>query len=126
MIPVPALMVLAVAVGCVGGIYGIGGGSSSPRSWSPREKPAEVAPAALGSTFLTSVAGVITFTILSVMSTGQRPRTGRPASPSGSAAWPVPTPAPGSRPGSPTLLIRRVVGALVLAIGVRYLWAGLS
>ena len=43
MIPAPALVVLAIAVGCVGGIYGIGGAiliGTGP-------KPSEVAPAIL-------------------------------------------------------------------------------
>ena len=50
MIPVPALVILAVAVGCVGGIYGLGGGAllapvligsaaSRPRSLRPRWPP---------------------------------------------------------------------------------------
>jgi uncharacterized protein len=60
-------VVLAAAVGCVGGIYGIGGGSIlSPILIGSGRQPAEVAPAALASTFVTSVADVITFTILSL------------------------------------------------------------
>jgi uncharacterized protein len=66
-ISVPALVVLSVAVGCVGGIYGIGGGSIlAPVLIGSGRKASEVAPAALASTFLTSVAGVITFLILSL------------------------------------------------------------
>ncbi len=61
------LTVLAAAVGCVGGIYGIGGGSIlAPILIGSRRWPSEVAPAALASTFVTSVAGVVTFTILSI------------------------------------------------------------
>ena len=67
LIPVPVLVILAAAVGCVGGIYGIGGGSIlAPILIGSGRRPAEVAPAALASTFVTSVAGVITFTILSI------------------------------------------------------------
>ncbi len=67
LIPVPVLIVLSAVVGCVGGIYGIGGGSIlAPILIGSGRKPAEVAPAALASTFVTSVAGVITFTILSI------------------------------------------------------------
>ncbi len=48
------------------GKYGIGGGSIlAPILIGSGRRPAEVAPAALASTFVTSVAGVITFTILS-------------------------------------------------------------
>jgi uncharacterized protein len=65
--PPAVLVVLAAAVGCIGGIYGIGGGSIlSPILIGSGRQPAEVAPAALASTFVTSVAGVITFTILSL------------------------------------------------------------
>jgi uncharacterized membrane protein YfcA len=67
MIPAPVLVVLAVAVGCVGGIYGIGGGALlAPILIGTGRKPSEVAPAALASTCVTSAGGVITFTILSV------------------------------------------------------------
>src|SRR5512142_1903742 len=59
MIPAPALVVLAVAVGCVGGIYGIGGGALlAPILIGTGRKPSEVAPAALASTFVTSAGGV--------------------------------------------------------------------
>ena len=66
-IPALVLIMLAAVVGCVGGIYGIGGGSIlSPILIGTGRRPAEVAPAALASTFVISVAGVITFTILSI------------------------------------------------------------
>ena len=65
-IPPPVLILLSAAVGCIGGIYGIGGGSIlAPLLIGTGRPPAEAAPAALASTFVTSVAGVITFTILS-------------------------------------------------------------
>jgi uncharacterized membrane protein YfcA len=71
LIPAPVLVVLAVAVGCVGGIYGIGGGSLlAPVLLGSGRKPSEVAPAALASTFVTSVAGVMTFTILALYEHG--------------------------------------------------------
>ena len=68
LIPVPVLVVLSAVVGCVGGIYGIGGGSIlAPILIGCQDRtPAEVAPAAVASTFATSVAGVITFTILAI------------------------------------------------------------
>src|ERR1017187_2111384 len=51
-IPAPALILLAGVVGCVGGIYGIGGGSIlAPILIGTGRRPAEVAPAALASTF---------------------------------------------------------------------------
>lgn len=58
---------LAVAVGTVGGIYGIGGGSVIGPVLVGRGMPvAQVAPAALASTFLTSVVGAATYGLLSL------------------------------------------------------------
>jgi uncharacterized membrane protein YfcA len=66
-IPASVLVLLACLVGCVGGIYGIGGGAIlAPILIGSGRKPSEVAPAALASTFVTSAGGVITFTILSL------------------------------------------------------------
>ena len=127
LIPAPVLIVLAVAVGCVGGIYGIGGGSIlAPILIGTGRRPSEVAPAALASTFVTSVAGVITFTILSIHQHG-------PVAPD----WPTGVALgigglagayTGARIQSrlPEALIRRLVGVLVIAVGARYLWSGLG
>lgn len=126
-IPAPVLILLAAVVGCVGGIYGIGGGSVlAPVLIGTGRPPAQVAPAALASTFVTSVAGVVTFTILSVHQHG-------PVAPD----WPTGIALgigglaggyTGARLQSrlPDALIRRIVGILVVAIGARYLWAGLG
>ncbi len=66
-IALPVLVLLAAVVGCVGGIYGIGGGSIlAPILMATGRPPSEVTPAALASTFVTSVAGVATFMILSI------------------------------------------------------------
>jgi uncharacterized membrane protein YfcA len=56
-IPALLLLLLGAAVGCVGGIYGLGGGSilASILIGTGR-RPSDVAPAALASTFVTSVA----------------------------------------------------------------------
>jgi uncharacterized membrane protein YfcA len=126
-IPAPALVVLSCVVGCVGGIYGIGGGAFlAPVLIGSGRKPSEVAPAALASTFVTSVAGVITFTILSVhqhISVAPEWRTGIALGLGGLA---------GGYTGAriqrrmPDLLIRRLVGLLVIAIGAYYLSAGLG
>jgi hypothetical protein len=126
-VPVPALVAFAAAVGCVGGIYGIGGGSIlAPVLIGSGRKPSEVAPAALASTFATSVAGVITFTILSLHQHGSV----APNWPTGLAlgAGGLAGAYTGARLQSrmPDLLIRRLVGALVIAIGARYLWTGLN
>ena len=126
-IPVPVLIALSAAVGCVGGIYGIGGGSIlAPILIGSGRRATEVAPAALASTFVTSVGGVITFTILSI-------NQHAPVAPN----WPTGIALgvgglaggyTGARIQSrlPDALIRRLVGILVIAIGIRYLVPGLS
>jgi uncharacterized protein len=126
-IPPPVLILLSAVVGCVGGIYGIGGGSIlAPVLIGTGRPPAEVAPAALASTFVTSVAGVITFTILSAHHHGSV----APDWPTGIAlgVGGLAGAYTGARIQSrlPDTLIRRLVGVLVLAIGARYLWAGLG
>jgi uncharacterized membrane protein YfcA len=121
------VLLLALVVGCVGGIYGIGGGSIlAPILIGTGRPPKEVAPAALASTFVTSVAGVVTFMILSAHHQG-----------SVSPDWPTGIALgagglAGAYTGAriqrllPDILIRRVMGVLVVAIGARYLWSGLS
>ena len=126
-IPGPLLALLACAVGCVGGIYGIGGGSIlAPVLIGTGRPPGEVAPATLASTFITSLAGVVTFTILA----SQRHGSVAPDWPTGIALG------LGGLAGAyagarlqarlPDVVIRRLIGVLVVAIGARYLWAGLG
>jgi uncharacterized protein len=127
LIPSPALVGLAALVGCAGGIYGIGGGSIlAPVLIGSGRPAAEVAPAVLASTFATSVAGVATFTILSIdqhSAIAPAWATGVALGIGGLA---------GAYTGAriqgrlPEALIRRTVGVLVIAIGTRYLWSGLS
>jgi uncharacterized membrane protein YfcA len=126
-IPAPALIILACAVGCAGGIYGIGGGSILAPVLIGSGRPAtEVAPAALTSTFVTSIAGVATFTILSLSRHGPV----APDWPTGLAlgAGGLVGAYTGARLQArlPDTLIRRTVGILVIAIAARYLWSGLS
>lgn len=57
--------VLALVVGVVGGIYGIGGGSLlAPILIGLGFSVYEVAPATLAATFLTSIAGIVTYQVL--------------------------------------------------------------
>jgi len=126
-IPAPVLVVLAVVVGCVGGIYGIGGGAIlAPILIGSGRKPSEVAPAALASTFVTSAAGVITFTILALhqhVPVAPNWPTGLALGLGGLAGGYT-----GARIQSrmPDVLIRHIVGALVIAIGAYYLSSGLG
>jgi hypothetical protein len=65
------ITVAALLVGVVGGIYGIGGGSLlAPALVGLGFSVAEVAPAALASTFLTSIVGVATYAVLSLRHSG--------------------------------------------------------
>jgi hypothetical protein len=114
-------------VGCVGGIYGIGGGSIlAPILIGTGRAPSQAAPAALASTFVTSVAGVITFWILSIHQHGSV----APDWPTGLALGigGLAGAYTGARLQSrlPDALIRRLVGILVIGIGARYLWSGVS
>jgi hypothetical protein len=127
LIPRPVLVLLAAAVGCVGGIYGIGGGSIlAPVLTGTGRPPSEVAPAALASTFVTSVAGVVTFTLLS----RHQHAPVAPDWPTGIAlgVGGLAGAYTGARIQSrlPDQLIRRVAGILVAAIAARYLWSGLA
>lgn len=122
----PALVLLSALVGCAGGIYGIGGGSIlAPVLIADGRAPAVVAPAALGSTFVTSVAGVAAFTILASRSHGTIApdwRTGIALGIGGLAGGYV-----GARIQQRLreAAIRHVLGVIVAAIGTRYLWTGI-
>jgi uncharacterized protein len=126
-IPSPVLVGMACLVGCVGGIYGIGGGSIlAPILIGAGRSATDVAPAALASTFVTSIAGVVTFTVLSVHHPGSVApdwSTGIALGLGGLAGGYT-----GARIQArlPDTLIRRIVGVLVIAIGARYLWSGLN
>ncbi|MHA6795174.1 sulfite exporter TauE/SafE family protein [Pseudonocardia bannensis] len=65
------VVALSLAVGIAGGVYGIGGGSIlGPILVGVGVSVAEVAPAALASTFLTSITGALAYTLLSVTAGG--------------------------------------------------------
>ena len=126
-VPPPVLIMLAAVVGCVGGIYGIGGGSIlAPILIGSGRPPVEVAPAALASTFVTSVAGVITFTILSIHQQGSVAPDWPTGIALGVGGLAGAYTGAGVQSRMPDVLIRRLVGILVIAIGARYLWSGLG
>ncbi|MEJ8646043.1 sulfite exporter TauE/SafE family protein [Streptomyces sp. MS1.HAVA.3] len=67
----PVLACLALTVGVVGGIYGIGGGSLLGPVLAARGMPmARIAPATLAATFTTSVAGAAAYAVLALASSG--------------------------------------------------------
>ena len=118
---------LAAVAGCVGGIYGIGGGSIlAPVLIADGQPTSQVAPAALTSTFVTSLAGVVTFSLLSINHHGSIAPdwpTGIALGIGGLAGGYV-----GARMHArmPETLIRRLLALVVVAIGIRFLVAGLT
>jgi uncharacterized membrane protein YfcA len=125
-IPEPALLALAAVTGCVGGIYGIGGGAIlAPVLIGSGRPAAEVAPATIASTFVTSLGGVLTFTLLSLREGPVAPNwpTGIALGIGGIAGGYL-----GARLQSrlPDTQIRRIVGILAIAIAARFLQTGLS
>ncbi|GIF07331.1 sulfite exporter TauE/SafE family protein [Actinoplanes siamensis] len=65
------ILALGVLVGSVGGIYGIGGGSILGPILAGRGVPmTQVAPAALASTFVTSIAGAATYGMIALTTSG--------------------------------------------------------
>ena len=119
---------LALVVGVIGGIYGIGGGSIlAPILLALGFTVYDVAGAALAATFLTSVAGVVTYQLLQLRGGG------------GSIApdWTLGLAmGAGGLAGSymgarlqsriPETLIRRGLGIVVLLIALRYLQEGIG
>ncbi len=115
------IVALSLAVGTVGGIYGIGGGSIlGPILVGFGFSVFEVAPAALAATFLTSFAGVVAYAAISLGADGDiAPEwaLGVGMGIGGLAGSYL-----GARLQSrlPETLLRRGLGALALALGARY------
>ena len=126
-LPSVVIGLIAAASGCVGGIYGLGGGwMLAPFLIGGGRPPAPVAPAALTSTFVTSLAGVVTFSTLSINHHGSvAPNwpTGIALGAGGLAGGYL-----GARLQAhlSETIIRRLLALIVVAIGIRYLWAGLA
>jgi uncharacterized membrane protein YfcA len=115
------ILALSLAVGTVGGIYGIGGGSIlGPILVGLGFTVFEVAPAALAATFLTSFAGVLTYALLSLGTNGDVApdwALGVGMGVGGMAGAYL-----GARLQArlPEQLLRRGLGVLALALGLRY------
>jgi uncharacterized membrane protein YfcA len=114
---------IAAVVGCVGGIYGIGGGSIlAPILIGAGRSPKEVAPAALASTFLASVAGVATFLVLATASHASIAPDWGIGALLGAGGLLGSYCGARLQPHLPEETIRRMLGAIVTAIGARYAW----
>lgn len=122
-----AITLMALCVGVVGGIYGIGGGSILGPILVSRGMPvSKVAPAALTSTFLTSIAGSATFALLALARAG-------PISPDwtlgllcglgGLAGGYI---GAALQPRVPEAALRLLLGSLAMALGLLYVVQALS
>ncbi len=115
------LVVIALAVGCVGGIYGIGGGSIlAPMLISSGRPPRIVAPATLAVTLVTSIAGIATFVVLSTNSNATVAPDWGVGIALGVGGLLGGYTGARLQPHLPEAAIRRLLGLLVLAIGIRY------
>jgi uncharacterized membrane protein YfcA len=118
---------LALTVGCAGGIYGIGGGSLlAPILLAVGFSAYEVAPATLAATFLTSIAGIATYEILQIS------HGGTIAPDWALGAWLGAGGFAGSYLGArlqrrlPEASIRRLLGLIACLVAVRYLQQGVQ
>jgi uncharacterized protein len=118
---------LAAAAGVVGGIYGVGGGSLvSPVLVGSGMSVRLVAPAALASTFVTSVVGALAFVVLAVVADSSIApdwRIGIACGLGGICGGYI-----GARvqPHVPERVLRLMLGAVAIAIAAMYLIQGIS
>jgi uncharacterized membrane protein YfcA len=116
------VVALAFVVGTIGGIYGIGGGSIlAPALVGLGFSVAEVAPAALASTFFTSIVGVLTYAIISLRHSGSIApdwTVGIAIGIGGLLGGYVGT---GLRDRVPEAALRRTLGIVAMLLAVRYL-----
>ena len=129
-IPEPSqrlVFVLALLVGVIGGVYGIGGGSIlAPILLALGLSVFDVAGAALAATFLTSVVGVITYQVLQLQHGGTIAPDWTLGLAMGAAGLAGSYTGARLQPHMPETLIRRLLGVLVLCVAVRYLIDGVS
>jgi uncharacterized membrane protein YfcA len=118
---------MALVVGTIGGIYGIGGGSLlAPVLVGLGFSVVEVAPAALASTFLTSIVGVATYAVLSLRHSGSIAPVWVVGLAMGAGGLLGGYVGAGLQPRLPERLLRRGLGLLALALGARYAVLGLA
>jgi uncharacterized protein len=127
--PVPERTIfgLALVVGVIGGIYGIGGGSIlSPLLLSFGYSVFDVAGAALAATFLTSVAGILTYQLLQLHQGGTIAPEWTLGLAMGAAGLAGGYLGARLQPRMPETLIRRSLGVVVIAVAARYLLEGIG
>jgi uncharacterized membrane protein YfcA len=117
----------ALVVGVVGGIYGIGGGSIlGPILVGSGLAVAHVAPAALASTFATSVIGSVTFVVLSALHDGAVAPDWSVGLALGAGGLIGGYLGARLQPRVPDRALRCLLGAVALALGVMYAIQGLG
>jgi uncharacterized membrane protein YfcA len=122
-----ATWLLAFGVGTVGGIYGIGGGSVlAPILIALGYSVYEVAPATLAATFITSLAGIVTYQVLQLLHHGAIAPQWILGACLGAGGF------AGSYCGArlqrhlPERSLRRLLGVIACLVAARYLEVGLS
>lgn len=117
----------ALGVGVIGGVYGIGGGSIlAPALVGLGFSVAEVAPAALASTFFTSIVGVLTYAVISLRHSGSIApdwAVGIAIGLGGLLGGYVGT---GLRDRIPEAALRRTLGIVAVLLAARYLTLALA
>ena len=121
------LVALSLAVGVVGGMYGIGGGSIlAPVLVSIGLSVRVVAPAALASTYLASVVGIAAYALLSLGEGGDIAPDWVLGLFLGAGGLIGGYLGASIQDRLPEQTLRRLLGVLALALGVRYLVVGVT
>jgi uncharacterized membrane protein YfcA len=112
----------AFVVGIVGGIYGIGGGSIlGPILVGSGMAVSVVAPAALASTFITSIVGVATFAVLQLNASGSIAPDWQLGVACGLGGLVGGYLGASLQPRLPEVLLRTLLGVLAISLAVVYL-----
>ncbi len=112
----------ALVVGVIGGIYGIGGGSIlAPALVGLGFSVAEVAPAALASTFFTSIVGVLTYAVISLRHSGSIAPDWTVGIAIGIGGLLGGYAGTGLRDRVPEAALRRTLGIVAMLLAIRYL-----
>lgn len=117
------VVTLALVVGVVGGIYGVGGGSILAPILVGRGHPvALVAPAALASTFAASCVGALAYVLLSLVHAGDISPSWGLGLLSGCGGLLGGYMGAALQPSLPEPFLRRLLGLSAVAISAVYLW----
>jgi uncharacterized membrane protein YfcA len=120
-LPPRRISVMALVVGVVGGIYGIGGGSIlGPILVGSGLAMSAVAPAALVSTFVTSIAGALTYLLLALDHSGSIAPDWSVGLASGLGGLVGGYLGARLQPGMPEKALRLLLGSLAIVLAIVY------